>query len=114
MYNLLNWIKDPALRCGVHVGLNKGEAKHSLTRGVHFNRLGEIRDKSFENQLYRASGLNLVVGAITLWNTVYIGKAVEHLKKTDTTFDENLVKHSSPLGRGIIYGAQNLMKVSLE
>jgi TnpA family transposase len=26
-----------------------------------FNRLGEIRDRSFENQRYRASGLNLVV-----------------------------------------------------
>ncbi len=96
---MLNWIKDPALRRRVHVGLNKGEAKHSLTRAVHFNRLGEIRDRSFENQLYRASGLNLVVGAITLWNTVYISKAVEYLKKTDTTFDENLVKHSSPLVR---------------
>lgn len=96
---MLDWIKDPALRRRVHVGLNKGEAKHSLTRAVHFNRLGEIRDRSFENQLYRASGLNLVVGAITLWNTVYIGKAVEHLKKTDATFDENLIKHSSPLCR---------------
>ncbi len=84
------------------MGLNKGEAKHSLTRAVHFNRLGEIRDRSFENQLYRASGLNLAVGSITLWNTVYIGKAVEYLKKTDTTFDENLIKHSSPLGRGHI------------
>lgn len=96
---MLEWIKDPKLRRRVHVGLNKGEAKHALTRAVHFYRLDEVRDRTFENQLYRASGLNLVVGAITLWNTVYIGKAVEHLKKTDSTFDENLIKHSSPLVR---------------
>jgi TnpA family transposase len=71
----------------VHVGLKKGEAKHSLTRAVPFNRLGEIRDRSFKNQLYRASGLNLVVGAITLCNTVYLGKAIDHLKKTDAIFE---------------------------
>jgi hypothetical protein len=29
-----------------------------------------IRDRSFENQRHRASGLNLLVAAITLWNTV--------------------------------------------
>lgn len=92
-------LKDPKLRRRVHVGLNKGEAKHALTRAVHFYRLGEIRDRIFENQLYRASGLNLVVGAITLWNTVYIQKAVEHLEKSDASFDSSLIKHSSPLVR---------------
>ncbi|MDI4552785.1 Tn3 family transposase, partial [Escherichia coli] len=39
---------------------------------VFFNRLGEIRDRSFEQQRYRASGLNLVTAAIVLWNTVYL------------------------------------------
>src|SRR6516164_10838094 len=32
--------------------------------------LGELRDRSFEAQRHRASGLNLVVAAIILWNTV--------------------------------------------
>ncbi len=31
---------------------------------VFFNRQGELRDRTFENQRYRASGLNLVVLAI--------------------------------------------------
>ncbi len=44
-----------------------------LARAVFFNRLGEIRDRSFEQQRYRASGLNLVTAAIVLWNTVYLG-----------------------------------------
>ncbi len=55
----------------MHAGLNKGEARNSLAGGVFFNRLGEIRDRSFEQQRYRASGLNLVTAAIVLWNTVY-------------------------------------------
>jgi TnpA family transposase len=32
----------------VHAGLNKGEARNALARAVFFNRLGEIRDRSFE------------------------------------------------------------------
>jgi TnpA family transposase len=60
--------------------LNKGEAKNGLARAVFFNRLGEIRDRSFENQRYRASGLNLVVAAIVLWNTTYLERAVQSLK----------------------------------
>ncbi len=95
---MLEWSKDPQLRRRVQAGLNKGEARHALTRAVHFNRLGEIRDRTFENQLHRASGLNLVVGAIILWNTVYIEKAVDYLRKTDKDFNEELIKHLSPLG----------------
>lgn len=95
---MLEWIKDPQLRRRVQAGLNKGEAKHALTRAVHFNRLGEIRDRTIENQRQRASGLNLVVGAIILWNTVYIQKAIKHLRKTDSDFNEDLIKHLSPLG----------------
>jgi TnpA family transposase len=41
--------------------------------------LGELRDRSFENQRYRASGLNLAVAAIIAWNTVYLERAVASL-----------------------------------
>ena len=43
---------------------------------MFFHRLGEIRDRTFENQRYSASGLDLAVAGITLWNTVYLGRAV--------------------------------------
>jgi Tn3 transposase DDE domain len=66
----LDWISDPALRRRANAGLNKGEARNALARAVFFHRLGEIRDRAFENQRYRASGLNLAVAAIILWNTV--------------------------------------------
>jgi Tn3 transposase DDE domain len=36
----------------------------------------EMRDRSFENQRYWASGLKLVVAAIILWNTVYLERAI--------------------------------------
>ncbi len=68
---ILDWLQSVELRRRVHAGLNKGEARNALARAVFFNRLGEIRDRSFEQQRYRASGLNLVTAAIVLWNTVY-------------------------------------------
>ena len=58
------------LRRRVHAGLNKGEARNALARAVFFNRLGEIRDRSFEQQRYQASGLKLVTAAVVLLNTV--------------------------------------------
>ena len=42
--------RDPDLRRKVTVGLNKGEARNALARAVYFNWLGEVRDRSFENQ----------------------------------------------------------------
>ena len=52
-------LSDPDLRQHSHVGLNKGEASNSVRRAVFFHRQGEIRDRTFENQSFRASGLSL-------------------------------------------------------
>lgn len=94
----LDWMQNVELRRRVQVGLNKGEAKNALARAVFLNRLGEIRDRSYENQRYRASGLNLVVSAIILWNTVYIERAVEALRESGQEIDDTLLSHLSPLG----------------
>jgi hypothetical protein len=52
------------LRQRSHAGLNKGEASNALRRAVFFHRQGEIRDRTFENQSFRASGLSLITAAI--------------------------------------------------
>ncbi len=93
---ILSWLQSVDLRRRVHAGLNKGEARNALARAVFLCRLGEIRDRSFEQQRYRASGLTLVTAAIALWNTVYIERAVQALK--DQPVDPELLKYLSPLG----------------
>jgi hypothetical protein len=65
---------------------------------VFFYRLGEIRDRSFEQQRYRASGLNLVTAAIVLWNTVYLERATSALRGNGTALDDTLLQYLSPLG----------------
>lgn len=94
---ILDWIQDPKLRARVQVGLNKGESRNALARAVFFNRLGEIRDRSFESQCYRTSGLNLIVSAIILWNTVYLEKAIAKIREQQDIPDEFLT-YLSPLG----------------
>lgn len=94
---MIEWYSSPALRRRCQAGLNKGEAAHKLKRAVFFHERGEIRDRSFESQAFRASGLNLVVSAIVHWNTVYIERAVTHLRKMRREIPDHLLKHISPL-----------------
>ena len=65
---------------------------------VFFNRLGEICDRGFEQQGYRASGLNLATAAIVLWNTVYLERAVNSLRVNGQVVDDTLLQYLSPLG----------------
>lgn len=95
---ILDWLQNVELRRRVHAGLNKGEARNALARAVFFNRLGEIRDRSFEQQRYRASGLNLVTAAIVLWNTVYLERATQTLRSVGNGIDDKLLQYLSPLG----------------
>lgn len=94
----LEYLKDLELRRRIHVGLNKGEARNALARAVFFNRLGELRDRTYENQRHRASGLNLVVASIVLWNTVYLERAVKALREQGQAVSDDLLQHLSPLG----------------
>ena len=75
----LQWLSDPALRQRSHALLNKGEASNALCQAVFFHRQGEFRDRTFENQSFRASGLSLLTAAIVYWNTIYLDRAVRQL-----------------------------------
>jgi TnpA family transposase len=94
----LQWLSDPALRQRSHAGLNKGEASNALRRAVFFHRQGEIRDRTFENQSFRASGLSLITAAIVYWNTVYLDRAVRQLRAQGATIPDDLLAHVAPLG----------------
>ncbi len=94
----LEWLQDPGLRRRVLVGLNKGEAKNALAREICRHRLGEISDRSLEDQWNKASGLNFVIAAIVLWNTVYLAKAVDSLQRGGRVIRGDELVHLAPLG----------------
>jgi hypothetical protein len=94
----LDWIRNLDLRRRAHAGLNKGEARNALARAIFFNRLGELRDRQFENQVFRASGLNLLVAAIILWNSRYLAAAFDSLDQRGEPLAPEIKKHTVPLG----------------
>jgi TnpA family transposase len=94
----LDWLKNIDLRRRSNAGLNKGEARNALARAIFFYRLGEIRDRSFESQVYRASGLNLLIAAIILWNTRYLEQAFVELERQSVNVAPTIVTHVAPLG----------------
>ncbi len=53
---------------------------------------------SYGNERYRASGLNLVVLAIILWNTMYLERAINALRQHGIAFPDVLLPHVSPVG----------------
>ena len=63
---------------------------------MFLHRLGEIRDRSFESQAHRASGLNLLVSAIIAWNTRYLGHAVRLLRDRGDDVPDGLLAHVWP------------------
>ena len=94
----LQWLSDPVLRQRSHAGLNKGEASNALRRAVFFHRQGEIRDRTFENQSFRASGLSLITAAIVHWNMIYLDRAVRQLRAQGGIVPDDLLAHVAPLG----------------
>jgi Tn3 transposase DDE domain len=77
----LQWLSDPAFR-----------------RAVFFHWQGEIRDRTFENQSFRASSLSLITPAIVHWNTVYLDRAVRQLPAQADLVPDDLLAHVAPLG----------------
>ncbi len=76
----------------------KGEARNGLARAVCLHRQGRIRDRSLQEQQYRASALNLVVSAIIVWNTIYIEQAVLRLREQGMQITDDHLRHLTPLG----------------
>ena len=76
----------------------QGESKNALSRAVCFHRFRRLRDRSVESQRHRASGLNLAVAAIVLWNTVYLSRAIAALRAVGEEVPDALLGHLAPLG----------------
>ena len=57
-----------------------------------------MRDRSYKDQMHRASGLNVLCAAIALWNTVYVGRTAAELRRRGNDISDEHLKHLSPLG----------------
>lgn len=55
---ILDYITNETLRRR-HLGLNKGEDMNGLAGALFFGKRGEFRERGVQNQLQRASALNI-------------------------------------------------------
>jgi TnpA family transposase len=77
---LLNYIDDEAYRRRILTQLNRQEGRHSVARATFHGQRGELRQRYREGQEDQLGALGLVVNVITLWNTIYLERALEHLR----------------------------------
>nr|WP_278251081.1 Tn3 family transposase [Cytobacillus praedii] len=62
-----------------------------------FGRTYNNNGLALQDQLQRASALNIIINAITVWNTVYLTEATKVLSEKGI-LREQMIKHISPLG----------------
>ena len=96
--HLLTYIDDETYRRRILTQFNRGETRHSLARNTFHGQKGELRQRYREGQEDQLGALGLVVNIIVLWNTVYMDRALSHLRSTGyKTRIEDIVR-LSPLG----------------
>ncbi len=56
-----------------------------------------MQDRSHAQQQQHAQGLNLVVAAIILWNTLELARAIEELQSEGVEMTAEQLRHLSPM-----------------
>ncbi len=94
---LLQYISSVELRRRIHAGLLRARRRTRWpgpSSSTGWANCGTARTRI--NGI-RASGLNLVVAAIVLWNTVYLERAVAAIRETGQAVSDETLAHLSPL-----------------
>ncbi|MDG4967083.1 transposase [Lactococcus lactis] len=93
---LLEYAINENLRKVIIQMLNRGELINDLARDLFNGQRGKFMEKDFEKQLQSASALNILINAISLWNTAYLQKAYDYCKNSEPEIT-NYLKYTSPI-----------------
>lgn len=94
---LLNYIGDEGNRRHILRQLNRGEGRHVVARIICHGQRGEIHKRYREGQEDQLGALGLITNAVTLWNTIYMESALNHMKHQGFEVKEEDVVRLSPL-----------------
>lgn len=95
---MLNIMDDPCFRRRVLTQMNIHEGRHSLARTSFHGQKGELRKRYREGQEDQLGALGLLVNVIVLWNTIYMNRAIDHLKSQGAVINPEDVARLSPFG----------------
>lgn len=93
---LLDYAINEDLRRTITQMLNRGELINELARELFIGQHGKFMESDIEKQLQSASALNIIIDAISLWNTVYLQKAYDHYVKEQPGI-KNYMPYTSPI-----------------
>ena len=93
---ILRYFHSEAYRRQIGTQLNKGEKLHTLRAYLHSANRGRIRKKYPDEHINQANCLNLITNAVTVWNTVYMQIAIDHLRGRGQQITEQDLIHLSP------------------
>ena len=95
--HLVDLVDDEAYRRSLLVQVNTGERRHSLARRVFHGRRGELHQAYRAGQEDQLGALGLVLNAIVVWNTRYMGLALDELRAAGLQIDADDLERLSPL-----------------
>jgi TnpA family transposase len=64
---------------------------NALAPAIFFGKQGELRERTMQHQLQRASALNIIINAISVWNTIYLTEALERTPKELRSFQRRTI-----------------------
>jgi TnpA family transposase len=101
--HLLDLADDEVYRRSLLVQVNTGERRHGLARTVFQGRRGQLRRAYREGQEDQLGALGLVLNAIVVWNTRYMGLVLDSLRADGLPINPEDVERLSPLLRHHIH-----------
>lgn len=101
--HLLDLADDELYRRSLLIQVNTGERRHGLARTVFQGRRGQLRQAYREAQEDQLGALGLVLNAIVVWNTRYMGLALDVLRRAGMHVDYDDVERPSPLAHHHIH-----------
>lgn len=100
--HVLTFVDDPAYRREMKAMRNLNEGRHDLARHIFHGRKGELHQAYRAGQEDQLGALGLVLNCITLWNTVYLDRALAELREQGyPVLDEDVARLSAYLRKHI-------------
>jgi TnpA family transposase len=93
---LLDYIDDETYRRRILIQLNRQEGRHSVARACFHGQKGELRQRYREGQEDQLGALGFVHNVITLWNTIYLERALQQLELEGRRIEPEDVARLSP------------------
>lgn len=101
--HLLTYHDDPVYRRVIGTQRNHQEARHRLGRAVFQGERGELRQHYIEGMEDQLGSLGLVMNAIVVWNSRYLGLVLAQLRAEGKTVRDEDARRLSPLKFGHIH-----------